>query len=68
MAEKQKIVAAVATAGGAGSNVKGTLAKQLEAAMSAAVQKCMDAGITDPEKIRQAQHEARAEVMKESGQ
>jgi len=68
MAKETKIVEAVGSAGGAGSNVRDkSLAKRLEAAMAAAVVKCTEAGITDPEKIRQAQHAARAEVMKGQG-
>ena len=54
---ESKIVEAVGTAGGAGGIRKGELAKRLEKAMSDAVVKCQQAGISDPDKIREAQHD-----------
>jgi len=58
-----KIVEAVGTAGS--SAIKGFAAKEMEEAMAAAVQKAYDEGVTEPEKIRDVQLEARAKLKAE---
>lgn len=64
MADEEKIVEAVGTAGGSG--VPGLSAGDIERAMAEAVQKAYDEGITDPDEIRRLQLEARARVKEEA--
>lgn len=64
--DKKKVESKVVSAVGTSANAKsGDLAKRMEAAMVAAINKAMEDGITDPDKIRAAQLEARAKFLQD---
>lgn len=66
MADEPKIVEGVFASGNTGGlGFKSPLAKMIEHAMSVAIQKAIDAGITDPEVIKGAMMAARKFVREE---
>lgn len=59
------IVSASMTAGGSGGLGDTPPARDIEAAMSAAVEQAAKDGVADPEEIRRLMQEARAQIKRE---